>query len=235
MTTNPTQVRIRRAADRFHSNHGWLNSYHTFSFAGHDHPNHRGFGPLRVINDDRVAPGQGFGSHPHQSMEIFSYVISGELEHKDSMGNGRIIKEGEFQYLSAGNGVIHSEFNPSSEHPVHFLQIWLQPRQPGGEPRYHDYDLRAHAAGRPLTLIASPDGREDSIAIRADGEIYFGHLEAGKSIVSSSARKRHWIHLMAGELTLHDEVIKPGDGVAIDGPLPDLKASAETSFFLFSL
>lgn len=235
MTTNPTQVRIRRAADRFHSNHGWLNSHHTFSFAGHDHPDHRGFGPLRVINDDTVAPGQGFGSHPHQSMEIFSYVISGELEHKDSMGNGRIIKAGEFQYMSAGNGVIHSEFNPSSENPVHFLQIWLQPRRPGGEPRYHDYDLLAHAAGRPLTLIASPDGRDDSIAIRADGEILFGHLQAGESIAPSSGRKRHWIHLISGELALDGEVIKPGDGVAIDGDLPGLQASSESSFFLFAL
>ena len=235
MVRGSNHFQIRRAADRFHSNHGWLDSYHTFSFAGHDHPDHRGFGPLRVINDDTVAPGRGFGSHPHQSMEIFSYVISGELEHKDSMGHGRVIKEGEFQYLSAGNGVIHSEFNPSSEHPVHFLQIWLQPRQPGGEPRYHDYDLRAHAAGRPLTLIASPDGRDDSIAIRADGEILFGHLQAGESIAFSHRRRRHWIHLISGELALDTEVIKPGDGVAIDGPLPAFQAPSESSFFLFSL
>ncbi len=168
-------------------------------------------------------------------MEIFSYVISGELEHKDSMGHGRIIKEGEFQYLSAGNGVIHSEFNPSSERPVHFLQIWLQPRHPGGEPRYHDHDLRAHAAGRPLTLIASPDGREDSIAIRADAEIFFGHLQAGESIAFSHGRRRHWIHLISGEVALDTEVIKPGDGVAIDGALPAFQAASESSFFLFSL
>lgn len=235
MTTNPIKLQIRRAEDRFHSNHGWLDSYHTFSFAGHDHPDHRGFGPLRVINDDKIAPGQGFGTHPHRSMEIFTYVISGELEHKDSMGNGRIIKAGEFQYMSAGSGVQHSEFNPSSEQPVHLLQIWLQPVQPGGEPRYHDYDLLAHAAGRPLTLIASPDGRDDSIAIRADGEIFFGNLQAGESLKLSNSRNRHWLHLIHGGLAIDGEAIKLGDGVAIEGSLPVLDASAETSFILFSL
>lgn len=235
MTTNPVQLNIRRAADRFHSNHGWLDSFHTFSFAGHDHPDHRGFAPLRVINDDKIAPGQGFGTHPHHSMEIFTYVISGELEHKDSMGNGRIIKAGEFQYMSAGAGVQHSEFNPSPENPVHLLQIWLQPVQPGGEPRYHDYNLLAHAAGRPLTLVASPDGRDESIAIRADGEIYFGHLPSGESLTSSFTRRRHWLHLISGELTIEGEFIKPGDGVAIEGVLPALVASAESSFLLFSL
>lgn len=233
MTKN--KIQVRRASDRFHSNHGWLNSHHTFSFGGHDHPDHRGFGCLRVINDDTVAPGQGFGTHPHRSMEIFSYVISGELEHKDSMGNGRKIKAGEFQYLSAGKGVEHSEFNPSSDSPVHFLQIWLQPNKPGGDPRYHDYDLLAHAAGRPLTLIASTDGREDSIAIRAEGEIHFGHLNQDDSLAPSSNRNRHWLHLISGELVIDDEVIRPGDGVAIDSDIPTIKASSESSFFLFSL
>jgi len=235
MTTPQSTLTIRRAGDRFHSNHGWLDSYHTFSFAGHDHPDHRGFASLRVINDDKIVPGQGFGTHPHQSMEIFTYVISGELEHKDSMGNGRIIRAGEFQYMSAGAGVRHSEFNPSSEHPVHLLQIWLQPVRPGGEPRYHDYDLLAHAAGRPLTLIASPDGRGNSIAIRADGDIYFGHLSSGENLSPSLERKRQWLHLISGELTIDDETIQPGDGVAIDGDFPVLKASAESSFILFSL
>lgn len=228
-------MKIRKASDRFHSNHGWLDSFHTFSFGGHDDPDHRGFGCLRVINDDTVAPGQGFGSHPHRSMEIFSYVISGELEHKDSMGNGRTIKAGEFQYMSAGSGVVHSEFNPSSTHPVHFLQIWMQPNHPGGDPRYHDYDLLAHAAGRPLTLIASPDGRDDSIAIRADGEIHFGHLQEGEFLTASTLRKRHWIHLISGSLDLNGETLGPGDGAAIDGDLPDLKSLEKSSFFLFSL
>jgi redox-sensitive bicupin YhaK (pirin superfamily) len=182
-----------------------------------------------------VAPGQGFGSHPHRSMEIFSYVISGELEHKDSMGNGRTIKAGEFQYMSAGSGVEHSEFNPSSENPVHFLQIWLQPNNPGGEPRYHDYDLFAHAAGRPLTLIASPDGRDGSIAIRAEGDIFFGQLESGKSLAKSSSRDRHWLHLIYGELTIEGETLLPGDGVAIEGDLPEIVSNQESSFFLFSL
>ena len=235
MTTNPVRVQIRKASDRFHSNHGWLDSFHTFSFGGHDHPDHRGFASLRVINDDTVAPGQGFGSHPHNSMEIFSYVISGELEHKDSMGNGRTIKAGEFQYMSAGSGVVHSEFNPSPDNPVHFLQIWLQPGNPGGDPRYHDYDLLAHAAGRPLTLIASPDGREDSIAIRTEGEIHFGHLQAGESLAPPATRKRHWIHLISGALTIEGESLESGDGAAIEGDLPHLDSSEASSFFLFSL
>lgn len=233
MTKN--KLRIRRAADRFHSNHGWLDAYHTFSFAGHDDPDHRGFGCLRVINDDTIAPGQGFGTHPHRSMEIFTYIISGELEHKDSLGNGRVIKEGEFQYMSAGNGVFHSESNPSPSNPVHLLQIWIQPREPGGEPCYQDYNLLAHASGRSLTLIASPDGRDDSIAIRAEGEIYFGHLQSGESLTNSAERNRHWLHLISGELVIDDEVVKPGDGVAIDGELPVIDSSIESSFLLFSL
>lgn len=235
MTKKFPKIQIRRAADRFHSDHGWLDSYHTFSFGGHDHAAHRGFGSLRVINDDTVAPRQGFGSHPHRSMEIFSYVISGELEHKDSMGNGRVIKEGEFQYMSAGDGVVHSEFNPSSDKPVHFLQIWMEPTHPGGEPRYHDYDLLRHAAGRPLTLIASPDGRADSISIRADGEIYFGHLPEGENLALVSRRKRHWIHLISGSLTIADQSLDPGDGAAIKGSLPKIESSKESSFFLFSV
>lgn len=233
MTT--TQFKIRRANDRFHSNHGWLDSYHTFSFAGHDHPDHRGFGALRVINDDKIAPGQGFGTHPHRSMEIFTYIISGELEHKDSMGNGRIIKAGEFQYMSAGNGVQHSEFNPSSSNPVHLLQIWLQPNMPGGEPRYHDYNLLAHAAGRPLTLITSSDGRDNSIATRADGEIHFGHLTPNETLPPQESFAKTWLHLISGEVTLEDETILPGDGVAIDGPLPTMKARQDSTFLLFNL
>lgn len=234
MTKNTT-LKIRRAEDRFHSQHGWLDSYHTFSFAGHDHPDHRGYLPLRVINDDKIAPGQGFGTHPHHAMEIFTYVISGKLEHRDSMGNGRIIKAGEFQYMSAGAGVQHSEFNPSSDETVHLLQIWLQPVRPGGEPRYHDYDLLGHAAGRPLTLVATPDGRDDSIAIRANGDIYFGHLDSGDSLEAATGRQRHWLHLISGELKLNGEPIRPGDGVAIDGPFPAAQASRESSFLLFAL
>lgn len=230
-----TQFKIRRAKDRFHSNHGWLDSYNTFSFAGHDHPDHRGFGALRVINDDKIAPGQGFGTHPHRSMEIFTYIISGELEHKDSMGNGRIIKAGEFQYMSAGNGVQHSEFNPSPTNPVHLLQIWLQPNMPGGEPRYHDYNLLAHAAGRPLTLITSSDGRDHSIATRADGEIHFGHLTPNEQLPPQDNFAKTWLHLISGEVTLEDEILHPGDGVAIDGLLPSLKARQDSTFLLFNL
>lgn len=188
-----------------------------------------------MINDDRVAAGQGFGEHPHRSMEIFSYVIEGELEHQDSMGNGRRIKAGEFQYLSAGNGVTHSEFNPSSEDPVHFLQIWLQPNNPGGEPRYEDYDLLAHAKGKALTLIASPDGAEESMEIRADGSIYFGHLEEGERLQPRIGASKFWLHLISGSLEMEDEDLAAGDGVAIEGALPEMKGQSESSFFLFAL
>lgn len=235
MLSKSVRIQIRKATDRFHSDHGWLDSFHTFSFGEHDHRDHRGFGCLRVINDDNLAPVQGFGTHPHKSMEIFSYVISGELEHKDSMGNGRTIKAGEFQYMSAGNGVEHSEFNPATNNPVHFLQIWMKPITPGGSPRYRDFDLLAHTDGRPLSLIASPDGRADSIEIRADGEIYFGNLPEGESVAMVSSRKRHWIHLISGSLTIEGELLEEGDGAAIKGRLPRLESLKKCTFFLFAV
>ena len=235
MTKTQTDIVIRRAKDRFHSDHGWLDSWHTFSFAGHDHPDHRGFEGLRVINDDKVAPGQGFGMHPHHSMEIFTYIIDGELKHEDSMGNGRVIKSGEFQYMSAGNGVHHSEFNPSSENPVHLLQIWIKPTNPGGEPRYQDFDLMAHAAGQPVTLIASPEGRKDSIAIRGQGEIYFGQLSQGESYDEASLDRPYWLHLFEGSLEIAGEVLEPGDGARWVGEVPGLKATADSKFLLFAL
>jgi len=232
MTT--TQLTIRRANDRFHSNHGWLDAYHTFSFAGHDHPDHRGFETLRVINQDTISPGQGFGTHPHRSMEIFTYIISGELRHQDSLGNGRTIKAGEFQYMSAGHGVEHSEFNPSPDTPTELLQIWIQPNNPGGTPRYQDFDLPSHVAGRKIVSIASPDGRDGSIAIRANASVHYSHLEAGDSLNSLSGVERSWLQLIDGELEIDGETIKPGDGVGIDGPPPKISALRESSFFLFT-
>ena len=177
--SDPSQISIRRAGDRFHSNLGWLDSWHTFSFGEHHDPAHAGYRSLRVINDDTVAPGKGFGTHAHSSMEIFSYIISGELEHKDSMGNGRIIRAGEFQYLSAGSGVKHSEFNPSSTEPVHFLQIWLTPTHPGGEPCYTDIDTKPLRKQNSLALLASPTGSDSSFQIRQNAQIHYGHLTAG--------------------------------------------------------
>lgn len=235
MTKTQTDIVIRRAHERFHSDHGWLDSWHTFSFAGHDHPDHRGFECLRVINDDIIAPGQGFGMHPHRSMEIFTYIIDGELKHEDSMGNGRVIKTGEFQYMSAGNGVMHSEFNASSVNPVHLLQIWIKPTNPGGEPRYQDFDLVAHAAGRSLTLIASPDGRDDSIGIRSQSEIYFGQLEEGQSFREASPERPYWLHLFSGSVEIEGQVLEAGDGARWFGSIPEVKAATESKFLLFAL
>lgn len=234
MTT--TSYAIRRAADRFHSDHGWLNSHHTFSFAGHDHPDHRGFGPLRVINDDTVAPKMGFGEHAHADMEIISFVISGELAHQDSMGNGRTITQGDFQYMSAGSGVRHSEFNPSATTPVHFLQIWLIPNEKGATPRYEERNVAQLPTSDQLTLVASPQGRDGSIAVRSDASLYFGHLGAGAALKSPDTAARYWLHIISGQLDFAEgEHLSTGDGVAIDGPLPAISTTSEAKFILFAL
>ncbi|MEM9081083.1 MAG: pirin family protein [Verrucomicrobiota bacterium] len=229
-----TDIHVRRANERFHSNHGWLNSFHTFSFGQHHDPNHMGFRSLRVINDDTVAPAQGFGTHPHSSMEIFSYVISGQLEHKDSLGNGRIIKAGEFQYMSAGDGIQHSEFNPSPNEPVHFLQIWLEPTHPGGEPRYADFDTKPLRSQNGLTLLASPSGKGPSFAIRQHAQISFGHLHPGKELTPHPTFPHQYLHLISGELQLDEQTLTPGDSAAFSHPVT-LKANSEAEFLFFEL
>lgn len=229
-----TAMSIRRAEDRFHSDLGWLDSWHTFSFGQHYHPEHQGFRSLRVINDDMVAPGKGFGTHPHASMEIFTYIISGELEHKDSMGNGRTIRAGEFQYMSAGSGVEHSEFNPSSSEPVHLLQIWITPTSPGGAPRYADFDSKPLQKKNGLTLLASPTGIGSSFGIRQHAEVYYGHLQASKTLEPKTAFSHHYLHLIKGELELNGEILKAGDGAAIGDSL-FLEAKADSEFILFAL
>ena len=172
------QVTRRPSEERGLTDIGWLDSRHSFSFGGYADPKYVGFRSLRVINEDKVAPGKGFGEHLHRSMEILSYVVDGALEHKDSLGNGRVIKAGEFQYMSAGSGVLHSEFNPQSDKPTHFLQIWIQPREQGGEPRYRDFDTAEKRIKNGLFLLASSDGEQDSAAIRQDAQIHFGDLAA---------------------------------------------------------
>lgn len=228
------RVSIRRANDRFHSDLGWLDSWHTFSFGQHYDPAHQGFRSLRVINDDIVAPGKGFGTHPHSSMEIFTYIIAGELEHKDSMGNGRVIKAGEFQYMSAGSGVEHSEFNPSSTEPVHLLQIWITPTSSGGEPRYADFDTKPLRQANGLTLLASPTGRDSSFGIRQHAEVHFGHLDATKTLEPVTQYSHHFLHLIKGALAVNGEPLNPGDGAAIMGPL-SLEAQTDSEFILFAL
>src|SRR5690349_5206355 len=170
---------IRRADERGHVNHGWLDTFHTFSFASYFDPQHMGFRSLRVINDDQVAGGGGFDTHPHRDMEIITYVLNGALEHKDSMGNGRVIRPDEFQYMAAGSGIRHSEFNHSASEPVHLLQIWIVPDKKGVTPRYAEKSVATVAPGK-WHLVTSKSGRDDSIAIHQDADLYFGRFEAGQ-------------------------------------------------------
>jgi len=206
---------IRRANERGHANHGWLDSYHTFSFADYHDPQWMGYRTLRVINDDLVMPGMGFGTHPHRDMEIISYVVSGAIEHKDSMGNGRVIRAGEFQYMAAGTGVQHSEFNPSRTEPLRLLQIWIQPDTKGVKPRYAEKNFAAAPTGK-LTLVASKTGREGSIAIHQDADLSFAKLDAGQKVAQPLAAGRHaWIHVAEGEVEVNGTKLSGGDAIGI--------------------
>jgi len=208
---------LRRAEARGHADHGWLNSYHTFSFGGYYDPRHMGFANLRVINDDTVAPGAGFGTHGHSDMEIISYVLDGALEHKDSMGNGSVIRPGDIQRMSAGSGVTHSEYNPAPEAAVHFLQIWLQPNALGVEPSYQQkYFSPDDRRGR-LQLLVSPDGREESISSHQDGLVYGTLLDAqGLLQHKLEAGRRAYVHVARGRAKVNGETLDGGDGVAIE-------------------
>jgi quercetin 2,3-dioxygenase len=206
---------IRRANERGHAEHGWLDSYHTFSFADYYDPEWMGFRSLRVINDDLVMPGQGFGTHPHRDMEIVTYVLSGVLQHKDSMGNGRVIRPGEVQYLAAGTGVQHSEFNPSNDEAVHFLQIWLVPERKGLKPRYGEKSL-VHTPTGQLQLVTSKLGRDGSLAINQDADLYLARLEPGHEVAHALRPDRYaWVHVAEGEVTLDGDTLKAGDAVAL--------------------
>lgn len=207
---------IRRAPDRGHANHGWLDSSHTFSFADYHDPEHMGFRALRVINEDRVQPGRGFGTHPHRDMEIISYVLDGGLEHRDSMGNGSVIRPGDVQRMSAGTGVAHSEFNASKTEPVHFLQIWLLPRARGLAPGYEQKTFaRAEQDGR-LRLVASPDGRDGSVTIHTDASLSAGRFTAGQSAELALAPDRHgWVHVARGKVRVNGHELAAGDALAL--------------------
>jgi quercetin 2,3-dioxygenase len=207
---------IRRSAERGHANHGWLDAYHSFSFADYYDPEHMHFGPLRVINEDRVAPGQGFGTHGHRDMEIVTYVLEGGLSHRDSMGNGSTIRPGDVQRMSAGTGVMHSEFNASDEAELHLLQIWIMPAQRGIEPGYEEKRFtEADKRGR-LRLIASPDGREGSATIHADAALYAALIDgAERAVFRPAAGRRVYVHVARGSLTVNGEALDAGDGARI--------------------
>jgi quercetin 2,3-dioxygenase len=207
---------IRRSNERGYADHGWLKSFHTFSFADYFDPEHVEFGPLRVINEDRVAPGQGFGTHGHRDMEIISYVLAGELAHKDSMGNGSTIRPGDVQRMSAGTGVRHSEFNPSQTEPVHFLQIWIQPGERDIEPGYEEKRFSAAEKRGRLRLIASPDRAEGSVLIHQDARVYAGLFDGAESATLNVAPgRRVYVHLARGTLTVNDVALAAGDAMKL--------------------
>jgi redox-sensitive bicupin YhaK (pirin superfamily) len=207
---------LRPAAERGHADHGWLDSHHTFSFANYYDPKHMGFRALRVINEDRVEPGRGFGTHPHRDMEIISYVLEGALEHKDSMGTGSVIKPGDVQRMSAGTGVTHSEFNASKTEEVHFLQIWLEPSQKGIQPSYEQKSFAAADKEARLRLVASPEGSEGSVTIHTDARLYAGLFGSGDQAKLSLAPGRHaWVHVARGRVRINERELEAGDAVAM--------------------
>jgi len=229
-------MKIRKATERGHASHGWLDTYHTFSFADYYDPHWMGFRSLRVINDDLVMPGMGFGTHPHRNMEIVTYILSGSLEHKDSMGNGRVIQTGEVQYMSAGTGVEHSEFNPSKDEAVHLLQIWIQPDHNGLTPRYAEKSF-VNARTGVFHLVTSKTGRDGSLAIQQDADLWLAKLGAGDRVTHELASERHaWIHVAEGEVTLNGEKLSAGDASAVDDAASlKLFASKPSQVLLFDL
>ncbi|MCB9558144.1 MAG: pirin family protein [Deltaproteobacteria bacterium] len=210
---------IRRSEDRGRANYGWLDTRHTFSFGAYYDPAHMGFRSLRVINDDRVAPGAGFPRHPHRDMEILTYVLDGALEHKDSLGNGSIIRRGEVQRMSAGTGILHSEFNHSSGASVRFLQIWLLPNRRGLAPSYQQKTIANADHGGLLRLVASPDEADDSILLQQDARLYVAHLASGDRVEHALRPDRHaWIHVARGSVKAGEHELREGDGAALSGP-----------------
>ncbi len=208
-------IRIRRGEERGHFDHGWLDTRHTFSFGDYHDPRAMGFRDLRVINEDRVQPGQGFGTHGHRDMEIVSYVLEGGLTHQDSLGTGSVITPGDVQYMSAGTGVRHSEFNASKTEPVHFMQIWIMPSEEGLPPRYDQKRFEAVEKRGRLRLVASPAGDDGSIAIRQDVRMYASLLEPGQSAAITLAPGRHlWVQVLRGGLDVNGQALSAGDGLA---------------------
>jgi redox-sensitive bicupin YhaK (pirin superfamily) len=210
-------ITVRHAAERGTANLGWLDSRHTFSFGQYYDPNHMGFGPLRVINEDRVRPGAGFETHGHRDMEIISYVLEGALEHKDSIGNGSVIRPGDMQVMSAGTGTRHSEFNPSKSEPVHFLQIWVLPDRQGLAPRYDQKTFPASEKRGRLRLIGSPDGRDGSIVIHQDADIYDALLSSGDAVTNNlKTGHKSWVQVVRGAVEVNGKAADAGDGVAVE-------------------
>jgi quercetin 2,3-dioxygenase len=228
---------IRRSKERGYADHGWLKSYHSFSFADYFDPQHVEFGPLRVINEDRVAAGQGFGTHGHRDMEIISYVLTGELAHRDSIGNGSTIRPGDVQRMSAGRGVRHSEFNPSSASLVHFLQIWIQPNVEGIEPSYEEKRFAPEEKRGRLRLIASPDQSDGSVLIHQDARVYAGLFDGGESAALDLAPGRlMYVHVARGAVQANDVALEAGDALKLsDTPRLQLQRGRDAEVLVFDL
>jgi len=228
---------LRPSTQRGHFDHGWLNTFHTFSFSRYIDRNHMGYRSLRVINEDFVAPGMGFGEHPHEDMEIISYIVSGALAHKDSTGNAKTINPGDIQYMSAGSGIFHSEFNPSRTEPVHLLQIWIHPEQRNLAPRYDQKHFAPDTRRNVLRLVVSHDGRDGSIRINQDVSLFASLLDEGRTLTHTLAKGRGaWLQLIKGELRVNDATISAGDGIAIeDEDSLTITATQTAEFLLFDL
>ncbi|MEO0314594.1 MAG: hypothetical protein RI928_1050 [Pseudomonadota bacterium] len=230
-------IELRKSQDRGLANLGWLHSHHTFSFGHYYDPRHTGFGPLLVINEDRVQAGKGFGTHGHRDMEIISYVLDGELAHKDSMGNGSVLRYGDVQRMSAGTGVMHSEFNNSPDKLVHFLQIWIEPSAKGIEPGYEEKHFDVASKQGQLRLIASPDGSEGSVRIHQDARLYASIPQADASITHAlSPGRSAYVHLIRGQMTVNGQPLGTGDALKITGEKMVAVEEAEAAeFLLFDL
>ncbi|MGO9469531.1 MAG: pirin family protein [Isosphaeraceae bacterium] len=230
-------IRVRKSAERGHFDHGWLDTYHTFSFSGYYDPNHQGFRALRVINEDRVAPGRGFDTHGHRDMEIVTYVLEGTLAHRDSLGSSGELRPGELQRMTAGTGITHSEFNPSEVEPVHLYQIWLFPERRGLEPSYEQKAFPVGDRSNQLRLVASPDGRDGSLLIRQDARLFLASLAEGSEVSHSLATGRHaWLQVLRGRVQLNGTALAAGDGAsATDESVLSLRASEPSEVLLFDL
>ncbi len=230
-------ITIRKATDRGHADHGWLKTWHTFSFASYQDPKHVRFRSLRVMNEDIVAPGQGFGTHPHNDMEIVTYVLSGALEHRDSMGNGEVLRPGEFQRMTAGTGITHSEFNPSKDEPVHLYQIWLYPKSKGLTPSYEQKAFDAALRQNKLQLVASTDGKDGSLTIHQDANVSLIDLQSGVSVnVPIGAGRALWVQVLRGSVTIGGMAVDTSDGAAIEAESQiEISAVTNAELMIFDL
>jgi redox-sensitive bicupin YhaK (pirin superfamily) len=230
-------ITVRPSRERGHANHGWLDSHHTFSFADYHDAKHMGFRSLRVINEDRVEPGRGFGTHPHRDMEIISYVLDGALEHKDSLGTGSVIRPGDVQRMTAGTGVLHSEFNPSKSEGAHFLQIWIMPEKAQLAPSYEQKNFPVEDRKNRLRLIASPDGREGAVTVHQDAALHAGVLDAGTKLRHPIGPGRHaWVQVARGAITVDGHELGQGDGASVsDQEAIGIEAREPSEVLVFDL